>query len=311
MKAGSLTDARIDVLGEAHGERWSFYQGDCVEITRQLPPGCVDLALYSPPFANVYTYSDSPRDMGNCDDEVAFAEHYRFLAAELHRVLRPGRLCVVHCKDLVRYQGAHGMAGMHDLPGDLIRIHREAGFSYHCRITVWKCPVEEARKTNNHGLLYKQLRKDSSFSRVGMPEYVLVFRKWAHTEAEEGEVSPVGHTKDTFPLEQWREWASPVWMDVQHTDVLNVAAAREDKDERHLCPLSLDLIHRCLVLWSNPGDTVFSPFGGVGSEGVGALRADRKFLGCELKRSYFERGAKNLREEEGVGQVSLFDLAGK
>lgn len=314
----------IRCLNSAHGKNWTMYHGDCVEVLRQIPDNSVDLHLYSPPFANVYTYSDSPRDMGNCDDEDEFMAHYRYLVSELYRTLRPGRLCVIHCKDVVRYKGAHGRAGMYDLPGALLRAHEEAGFQYHCRVTVWKCPVEEQRKTKNHGLLYKQLRSDSSFSRVGMPEYLIVVRKWAMTDEEEAMISPVPHTKSTFPLDQWQQWASPVWrttadaeepwqryglpvwMDVNHKDVLNVRAAREDKDERHMCPLSLDLIERCLGLWSNPGDTILSPFGGVGSEGIGSLRHGRKFVGVELKESYWNRACLNLREEEGAEQVALF-----
>jgi DNA modification methylase len=318
------TPTSIRCLNSAHGKDWTMYHGDCVEVIRQIPDNSVDLQLFSPPFANVYTYSDSPRDMGNCDNEREFMEHYRFLAGELYRTLRPGRLCVIHCKDLIRYRGAHGRAGMHDLPGDLVRVHEEAGFQYHCRVTVWKCPVEEQRKTKNHGLLYKQIRADSSFSRVGMPEYLIVMRKWPENEEQEGMISPVPHTHADFPLSQWQEWASPVWrmtedaesawqnhglpvwMDVNHRDVLNVTAAREDKDERHMCPLSLDLIDRALGLWSNPGDTVLSAFGGVGSEGIGSLRQGRKFVGVELKESYFERACVNLKREEGAEQLGLF-----
>jgi DNA modification methylase len=283
-----------------------MYNGDCVEVVRQLPDKSVDFQVFSPPFANVYLYSDSTRDMGNCDSEAEFMRHYRFLAKELYRTLRPGRLCAVHCKDTIRYKGAHGRAGMHDLPGDLTREMEAVGFQYHCRVTVWKDPVEEQRKTKNHGLLYKQLRKDSSFSRVGMPEYVLLFRRWADDDREVDDVRPVGHTRETFPLERWQQWASPVWMDVRHTDVLNVRAARDDRDERHMCPLSLDLIQRCVRLWSNAGDVVLSPFGGVGSEGVGALRAGRRFIGVELKPSYYRQAVKNLKSESMSDQVGMF-----
>ena len=300
------TTGSVTALNSAKGTDWTMFNGDCVEVTRQLPDKSVDFQVFSPPFANVYMYSDSPRDMGNCDDEDAFAEHYKYLARELYRTLRPGRLCAVHCKDVIRYKGAHGRAGMYDLPGDITRVMEGVGFQYHCRVTVWKCPVEEQRKTKNHGLLYKQLRKDSSFSRVGMPEYVLIFRRWADEEREADDVRPVGHTYESFPLEQWQQWASPVWMDVRHTNVLNVRAARTEGDERHMCPLSLDLIQRCIHLWSNPGDVVLSPFGGVGSEGVGALRAGRKFVGVELKPSYFRTAVSNLRAESKSDQVRLF-----
>jgi len=297
---------QIKALDATTTDDWAMYNGDCVEVVRQLPDKSVDFQVFSPPFANVYLYSDSTRDMGNCDSEAEFMRHYRFLAKELYRTLRPGRLCAVHCKDTIRYKGAHGRAGMHDLPGDLTREMEAAGFQYHCRVTVWKDPVEEQRKTKNHGLLYKQLRKDSSFSRVGMPEYVLLFRRWADEDREVDDVRPVGHTRETFPLERWQQWASPVWMDVRHTDVLNVRAARDDRDERHMCPLSLDLIQRCVRLWSNEGDVVLSPFGGVGSEGVGALRAGRRFIGVELKPSYYRQAVKNLKSESMSDQVGMF-----
>jgi len=297
---------QIQALDATTTDDWAMYNGDCVEVVRQLPDKSVDFQVFSPPFANVYLYSDSTRDMGNCDSEAEFMQHYRFLAKELYRTLRPGRLCAVHCKDTIRYKGAHGRAGMHDLPGDLTREMEAAGFQYHCRVTVWKDPVEEQRKTKNHGLLYKQLRKDSSFSRVGMPEYVLLFRRWADEDREVDDVRPVGHTRETFPLERWQQWASPVWMDVRHTDVLNVKAARDDRDERHMCPLSLDLIQRCVRLWSNDGDVVLSPFGGVGSEGVGALRAGRRFIGVELKPSYYRQAVRNLKSESMSDQVGMF-----
>ena len=298
--------APIACLGSAHGEDFTLYNGDCVEVLRQLPAHSVDLALFSPPFANVYTYSDSARDLGNVDSEDHFIEGYRFVARELYRLTRPGRICAVHCKQIIRYKGSHGRAGWHDFRGDLIRVHEEEGWQYACEYVLWTDPVIEQRKTNNMRLLYKQIRTDSTFSGAGMPEYVLIFRKWA-AEGEEDFVKPVPHTSETFPLDQWQKWASPVWMDVQHTNTLNVAAAREDADEKHMCPLSLDVIHRLCVLYSNPGEVCLSPFAGVGSEGVGCLRNERKFVGIELKESYFNRAAENLRAQEGTKrQPSLF-----
>ena len=283
------------VLDQVEGPDWTLIQGDSVEVIRGIPDASVGLSVYSPPFSNLYVYSDSERDMGNSADDGEFLEHYAFLAGELLRVTKPGRLCAVHCKDLVDYKGSAGRAGLRDFPGDLIRVHEAAGWKYHSRITVWKCPVKEMQKTKAHGLLYKQLRRDSTFSRQGLAEYVLVFRRWPD-EGEAEEVEPVGHTKESFPLPQWQEWASPVWMSVRQTDVLNVSAAREDGDEKHMCPLQLDLIERCITLWSNPGDVVFSPFGGVGSEPVVALRLGRKAVAIELKRSYFERAVRNCQE---------------
>lgn len=301
----------IRCLNEAHGERWALYNADAVDLVRQLPARSVHLGLYSPPFANLYTYSDSALDMGNCVDDRAFLEHYGYLVRELHRVLVPGRLVVVHCKDLVNYKGRDGMAGLRDFPGDLIRVHQAAGFAFHSRVTIWKCPVTEQQRTKAHGLLYKTLRADSSFSRQGLAEYLLIFRRWAG-EGEENFVEPVQHTKASFPLERWQKWASPVWMDIDQTNVLNVDAAREDRDEKHMCPLQLDLIERAVALWSNAGDVVLSPFAGVGSEGHGALLQGRRFVGVELKESYFKQATTNLEKAaRGELQGNLFAEAAR
>jgi DNA modification methylase len=291
-------------LNEAHGRDWSLYHGDTVEIARQMPGGCVDLAIFSPPFANLYTYSDSERDMGNAADDREFFVHYRYLAEEITRLLRPGRICLVHCKDLVDYKGRDGRAGLRDFPGELIRVHEEAGLKFHSRVTIWKCPVTEMQRTKAHGLLWKTLRSDATFSRQGMAEYLLGLRKWA--DEDDPNVVPVTNTKEGFPVEQWQEWASPVWMDINQTRTLNVEMAREDKDEKHMCPLQLDVIERGVRLWSNPGETVYSPFAGIASEGVGTLGAGRKFWGAELKESYWRNGVENLRQAEGAQQLGLF-----
>lgn len=284
----------ITATGEAHGAGWQLFCGDAVEVARQLPDRSIDFSVYSPPFSNLYCYGDSERDMGNCVDDAQFFAHYRFLLAELYRVLRPGRCVSVHCKDLVNYKGRDGMAGLRDFPGEIIRAHQAAGFAYHSRVTIFKCPVTEMTRTKAHGLLYKQLRADSTFSRQGLAEYVITFRKWTGT-AEESEVKPVTHTVDEFPLEQWQEWAAPVWMELDDMDVLNVRQAREDKDEKHMCPLALPIIERCLGLWSSPGDIVLSPFAGIGSEGYQAVKMGRWFLGVELKEAYFGHAVKNLK----------------
>lgn len=296
----------VKAIGYQAGDDWTMYHGDCVEVAKQLPDRSIDFAVYSPPFANLYVYSDSPRDMGNSENDKEFFDAYRFLVREIYRMLRPGRVVAVHCKDLVDYKGRDGRAGLRDFPGEIIRLHEECGFKYHSRVTVWKCPVVEQRRTKAHGLLYKQLRADSSFSRQGLAEYVLTFRKWAKADDDEI-IAPVTHTRESFPLEQWQQWASPVWMDIVQTDVLNVQIARDDKDEKHMCPLQLDLIERCIKLWSNPGEVVLSPFAGVGSEGWGALKAKRKFVGVELKEAYFRRACDNLREAvTASGQSELF-----
>jgi DNA modification methylase len=244
--------------------------------------------------------------MGNSADDEEFLRHYRYLCAQLFRVMRPGRIVAVHCKDLVFYKNQCGRAGLRDFPGLLIRAHEEAGFTFHSRVTIWRCPVREMTKTKAHGLLYKQLRADSSFSRQGLPEYFVVFRKWAMTEADQAEVQPVEKTKGEYPLDWWQETASPVWMNTRETDVLN--ARRDPKDEKHICPMPLDIIERATVLWSNPGDVVLSPFAGIGSEGFVALRQKRRFVGVELKESYFRQAARHLANAE-ANAVGLFDAA--
>lgn len=284
----------IRCLNDAHGENFAASHGDCVDVVRQLPDASIGFSVYSPPFAGLYIYNDSVADIGNNATDEAFVQHYEFLAKELYRAMKPGRLVAVHCKDLVYYRTQRGTAGLRDFPGALIKAHIEAGFDFHSRVTIWRCPVREMTKTKSHGLLYKQLRADSTFSRQGLPEYFVVFRKWA----AEGEIpDPVTHTKDGFPLPQWQEWASPVWMNTRETDVLNGKDATAPADERHICPMPLDLIERAIVLWSNPGDVVLSPFMGIGSEGYQSLKLGRKFLGVELKESYFRQAVKNL---EGV-----------
>lgn len=286
----------VKCLADAHGRAFAAYHGDCVDVVRQLPDASVGFSVYSPPFAGLYIYNDSIADMGNCANDEEFLEHYRFLARELHRVTLPGRLAAVHCKDLVYYRTQRGTAGLRDFPGALIRIHTEEGWDFHSRVTIWRCPVREMTKTKAHGLLYKQLRADSSFSRQGLPEYLVVFRKWAADD--DPRVTPVTHTKDSFPLDQWQEWASPVWTETRETDVLNARAARHPSDEKHICPMPLDLTQRAVTLWSNPGDVVLSPFMGIGSEGVVALQCRRRFIGVELKESYFRQAVRYLRQED-------------
>lgn len=285
-------------------DRFAAYHGDCVDVVRQLPDSSIDFAVYSPPFSGLYIYNDSVADMGNCADDDEFFEHYAYLAEQLHRVMRPGRIVAVHCKDLVYYRTQRSTAGLRDFPGDLIRAHVAAGFDFHSRVTIWRCPVREMTKTKAHGLLYKQLRADSTFSRQGLPEYLVVFRKWAK-EGEEQDVRPVTHTTESFPLPQWQEYASPVWMDTRETDVLN--ATREQNDEKHICPMPLDITTRACTLWSNEDDVVLSPFMGIGSEGYAALKMRRRFVGVELKESYWQQAVRNLRSVDM--QRGLFEEA--
>lgn len=288
---------------EAQGRGWEMRLGDSCDRIREIPDGSVDMSIFSPPFSTLYVYSDSYRDMGNNATDDQFFAHYKFLVGELLRITKPGRLCVVHCKQLVNYKGRDGQAGLRDFRGDLIRAHQAAGWVYHSEVCIWTDPVLEMQRTKSHGLLYKQIRRDSSYSRQGLAEYLLVFRKWS----DEGDVSPVTHTADDFPLDTWQRYASPVWMDIKRTDVLNVEMARENKDEKHIAPLQLEVIRRAVDLWTNRGDLVFSPFGGIGSEGVGSLQMGRRFLGCELKRSYWEAAQRHLRGAESQSkQVDMF-----
>lgn len=290
----------IRCLNEAHGEGWAAYHGDCVDVVRQLPDASVGFSVYSPPFANIFVYSDSIADMGNCADDAEFAEHYRFLIAEKLRVTMPGRLTAVHCSDLPSSKWKDGVIGLKDFPGEIVRAHQDAGWIFHSRITVWRDPVVEMTRTKALGLLYKQLQKDSTRSRQGMADYVLVFR------APGENADPVGHMPAEFPVSMWQKWASPVWMDISQTNTLNVTMARDHADERHVCPLQLDLIERACVLWSNPGDTVLSPFMGIGSEGVVSLRLKRRFIGVELKESYWRQACRYL-DQADRSSASLFD----
>lgn len=285
-------------------DKYALYLGDSCEVIKGLPDSSIGFQLFSPPFSNLYIYSDSWRDMGNTTDEAQFFEHFDYLIPELYRTLAPGRICAVHCKDIVRYKGRDGRAGLYDFPGEIVRHFEAAGFQYHSRVTIWKDPVIEMQRTKAHGLLYKQLRKDSTFSRQGMAEYMLIFRKWA---AEGEEVSPVTHTPEGFPLDQWQEWASPVWMTVNQTRVLNAAIARSDEDEKHICPFQLDVCERSIVMWSNPGDVVFDPFNGIGSTGYCALNLGRKYVGIELKKEFFDHAANFLKEAANGSQLSLFE----
>jgi DNA modification methylase len=286
----------VECMNEASGENWSAFQGDCVSVLKQFPDECIDFSVYSPPFGSLFVYSESAADMGNSTDEE-FTEHYGYLVREKLRLTKLGRLSAVHCSDLPMTKWKDGAVGIKDFSGDIIRLHQEAGWIYHSRRTIWKCPVVEMTRTKHVGLLYKQLQKDSSKSRGGMPDYLLTFIKPGENQ------SPINHTPENFSLDQWQEWASPVWDTVNQTNVLNVKAAKTPGDERHLCPLQLDVIERALVMWSNPGDVVLSPFMGIGSEGYCALKQGRKFLGVELKEQYWRQASEYLHGAESQSDM--------
>ncbi|MFN5117326.1 MAG: DNA-methyltransferase [Cyanobacteriota bacterium] len=284
------------------GDSWAIYLADCIEIMNGMPEGIVDLAIFSPPFSDLFVYSDSERDMGNCGSHAEFMEHYDYFTRALLRVLKPGRVACVHCSDLPARKSKDGFIGLHDFGGDLIRAHRDAGWTYHARCTIWKDPVVEMQRTKALGLLYKQLKKDSSRSRVGMPDYMLFFRK------EGDNPDPVTHDPEDLPVSMWQELASPVWMEVNQTKVLNGRQARGDQDERHICPLQLDVIERCITLYSNLGDVVLDPFNGIGSTGFQAVKMGRRYVGIELKPEYAKQAAKFLERAE-CGSATLFDAA--
>lgn len=299
----------MNVLEQEFGRDWAMYQGDCVEVARGLPDASVHFSIFSPPFSNLYIYGNSECDFGNSANDDEFFQHFDFLIPELLRITKPGRLCAVHCKDLVSYKGRDGAAGIRDFSGEIIRHFSAAGWQYHSKVVIWKDPVIEMQRTKANGLLYKTLRNDASYTRQGMPEYLLIFRKWPENEEQEAAQEPVLHTTENFPLEMWQRYASPVWFDIRQTRVLNVEQARESQDEKHICPLQLDVIERAVELWTNPGDVVFSPFAGIGSEPYVAMGMGRKAVGIELKESYFRVACKNLREmEQSKSQATLFDL---
>lgn len=286
----------------ANGEKWTMMLGDCVERVKELRDESIDYSVFSPPFASLYTYSDSPRDMGNSANHDEFYRHFRFLVDELFRVTRPGRLLSFHCMNLPTSKVRDGVIGLTDFRGILIKAFRDAGWVYHSEVVIWKDPVTAMQRTKALGLLYKQLRKDSAMCRQGIPDYLVTMRKPGEN------TKPISHTHEEFPVEFWQRYASPVWMDINPTRTLQHMAAREEKDERHICPLQLDVIERAIDLWSAEGDVVLSPFAGIGSEGYCAVRKGRRFVGIELKQSYYDIACDNLREAsgEGVRQLQMF-----
>lgn len=272
------------------GDGWTVHHGDCVRVAKMIESESVGFSVFSPPFADLFTYSADAQDMGNSSDMNEFMRHFGFLVDELMRVTKPGRLCAVHALDLMSTKWKHGEICLQNFTGEIIDAFRDRGWLFHCRVTIWKDPVTEMQRTKALGLLHKQLLKDSAMSRTGSAEYMLVFRKPGVNP------EPINHTADEYPVELWQKDASPVWMDVQQTRVLNGELAREQNDERHICPLQLDVIERSLRLWSRKGDLVFSPFAGIGSEGFCAVKMGRTFVGSELKQSYFKLACDHLRK---------------
>jgi DNA modification methylase len=281
---------------EIKNDRYHLINGDCVQVSKKLETNTADLVVFSPPFAELYVYSDKAEDMGNVSNYKEFEKHFKYLIPELKRVLKDGRICAIHCMDLPIQKGKEGFIGLRDFSGMLIDWFTAEGFIYHSRATLWKNPVTEMQRTKALGLLHKTIKKDSSMSRVGIPDYVLFFRNAGENK------NPIIHqdidmTKPNYlPVDLWQKYASPVWMDVDYKRTLQYRCARDGNDEKHICPLQLDTIERIIHLYSNEGETILSPFGGIGSEGYTALKMKRKSISIELKESYFKINSKNHRD---------------
>lgn len=288
----------IPVANEIKTDRYHIKNGDCIHCIKDVETESIGFSIFSPPFAELYTYSDHIEDMGNSKDYNEFVKHFGYLVPELFRVLMSGRNVAVHCMDLPIQKGKEGYIGLRDFSGMILRLFEDAGFIYHSRVTIWKNPVTEMQRTKALGLLHKQIKKDASMSRVGIPDYLLVFRK-------PGEhLNPVVH-QDTdmsksnyLPVDLWQKYASPIWYDIDYSDTLNYKSGRDEKDEKHICPLQLQTIERAIHLWTNEGDTVLTPFLGIGSEVYQSVKMNRKGIGFELKKSYFDLAARNI--EDGV-----------
>lgn len=306
-----MVENGVKVLAQTIGDDWAIYNGDSCEVLKGIPDNSIHYCITSIPFASLYTYSNSDRDMGNCRTYDEFAQQYMYLGREWFRVMMPGRNVSIHCMNLPTSKEHDGFIGIKDFRGDVIRWMQSLGFIYHSEVCIWKNPVTAMQRTKALGLLHKQIKKDSCMSRQGIPDYVVTFRKPGDNPER------VTHTNETYPVQKWQgvaspvwdEYASPVWWDINQSDTLNGRLAREDNDERHICPLQLPVIERCIELWSNPGDVVLDPFSGIASCGYQAILMGRKYIGVELKESYYKLSVKNMREAEmkrGFEELTLF-----
>ena len=287
---------------------YHIINGDCVQEIAKLDDNCADLVVFSPPFAELYVYSDKEEDMGNVSDYKQFEQHFKYLIPQLKRTLKAGRICAIHCMDLPIQKGKEGYIGLRDFSGMLIDWFQSEGFVYHSRVTIWKNPVTEMQRTKALGLLHKTIKKDSSMTRVGIPDYVLFFRNEGDNETPITHQDNDSSKKDYLPVDLWQKYASPVWYDIDYSRTLQYRSGRDGNDEKHICPLQLDTIERIIHLYSNEGETVLSPFGGIGSEGFCALKMNRKSISIELKESYFSLNAKNHKDciEEKSSTLTLF-----
>lgn len=291
----------MNVLNQVIKENYSLYNGDSCEIMTTIPDNSIHYSIFSPPFADLYVYSNSERDMGNCKSKSEFYEHFRFIVKELYRIMMNGRLVSFHCMNLPTSKQRDGFIGITDFRGELIRLFQECGFIYHSEVCIWKDPVIAMQRTKALGLLHKQIKKDSAMCRQGIADYLITMRKPGDNPEK------ITHTNESFPVHIWQNYASPVWMDINPSDTLQRTSAREEKDEKHICPLQLDVIKRGINLWTNPNDIVFTPFMGIGSEVYQALKMGRRGIGIELKESYYNQAVVNCENAEKIKGSSLLD----
>ena len=299
----------MKVLDQVTENKYAVYNGDSCEVVKAIPDNSIHYTIFSPPFASLYTYSNSDRDMGNSKGDDEFYNHFIYLAKELYRITMPGRLLSFHYMDLPLMKERDGVIGLKDFPSIIRQIFEDCGFIYHSKVTIWKNPVTEMQRTKALGLLHKQIRKDSAMNRQGIPDYIVTMRKPGDNPER------ISHTHETFPVDVWQNYASPVWMDIRQSDTLQKKSAREDRDERHICPLQLEVIQRCVELWTNPGDIVLDPFAGIGSVPYVAVTMGRRGIGIELKDSYYKQAKNNLEiavrgnsMDCPVGQMSIEDF---
>lgn len=299
----------MQVIDQYHGKNFSIYNGDTAEVIKQIPDSSIHYQIFSPPFASLYTYSNSDRDLGNCKTKSEFYEHYKFIIQEQFRIQMPGRNLSFHCMNLPTSKERDGYIGIEDFRGELIRLYQDAGFIYHSEVTIWKDPVTAMQRTKALGLLHKQIKKDSCMSRQGIPDYLVTMRKPGENPER------VTHTNESFPVSKWQQYASPawdiygspLWWDINQSKTLNKVEAREEQDERHICPLQLDVIERAIELWTNENDIVFTPFLGIGSEVYQSLKMKRRGIGIELKPSYFKQAVEFCKGVESEGEQFTLD----
>lgn len=291
----------MKILEQRIEEFYSMYQGDSCEVMKGIPDASIHYTIFSPPFSSLYTYSNSDRDMGNSKNDDEFYEHFRYLVKELYRITMPGRLLSFHCMNIPLMKQRDGVIGLKDFRGDLIKLFTDEGFIFHSEVCIWKNPVTEMHRTKTLGLLHRQIKKDFAMSRQGIPDYVVTMRKPGINP------EPIEHTNESFPVDLWQKYASPVWMDIKQSNTLQKRSARAEEDERHICPLQLDVIKRCICLWTNPGDIVLDPFAGIASSNYMALRLDRRTIGIELKDSYYVQAVANCEMAMNEPIIDLLD----